>query len=284
LERFDAGGERVSVGGARPSRTADLLAPERHLFLSPHYDDVALSCGGTATLVRRGGRRAEVALLFGSEPDPDQPLTAFAQEMHDDWGLDPAGVIAGRRAEEACAAAILGSEVRFLPFHDAIYRGDSYLNDGDLFGMPVAAETDLPAALVAALGLPAMPDGATRLYVPLAIGGHVDHRHAFAAGVGLDRAGWEVWFYEDLPYALKPGKREARLAGVGERLEVAALVEIGGSWEEKIAAILCYRSQLARTFRYANVGGSREEIEALLRRDALAAGEGTPVERFWRLE
>ena len=271
------------MSGARPTGAADLFAPERHLFLSPHYDDVALSCGGTAACLARGGRRPEVALLFGSEPDPDQPLTAFAREMHDDWGLDPAGVVAGRRAEEACAAAILGTDVRFLPFHDAIHRRDNYLDDDQLFGTPAPGEAGLPAALTRALGLPARPGDSTRIYVPLAIGGHVDHRHAFAAGVGLDRAGWEVWYYEDLPYALKAGNREARFEECGERLEVAALVEIGSTWERKIDAILCYRSQLARTFRYANIGGDREEIETLLRRYALAAGGGTPVERFWRL-
>src|SRR5918999_4937053 len=83
--------------------------PSRHLFLSPHYDDVALSCGGLAALLGRNGRAPEVALLFGAEPDPARPLTPFARWQHENWGLDAAGAIAARRAEEACAAAILGT-------------------------------------------------------------------------------------------------------------------------------------------------------------------------------
>ncbi|MEZ4497719.1 MAG: hypothetical protein R2845_13310 [Thermomicrobiales bacterium] len=62
--------------------SAHVLAPERHIFLSPHYDDIALSAGGTAALVASAGKQADIALVFGSEPDPSQPLSVFAEEMH----------------------------------------------------------------------------------------------------------------------------------------------------------------------------------------------------------
>src|SRR5687768_4772628 len=120
-----------------------LTRPERHVFLSPHYDDIALSCGGTAALLAQFGRQPEVALIFGDHPDPDAPLTAFAQAMHNQWGLDAAQVITGRRAEEATAGRVLGTRAVFLPFRDAIYRGERYLGDDQLFGEPAADELDL---------------------------------------------------------------------------------------------------------------------------------------------
>jgi LmbE family N-acetylglucosaminyl deacetylase len=258
-------------------------APSRHLFLSPHYDDIALSCGGTAALLSLAGRAPEVALLFGAEPDPARPLTAFARWQHENWGLDAAGAIAARRAEEACAAAVLGTRVTFLPFHDAIYRSAWYTGDDVLFGTPAPEEAGLADDLVAALDLPAEPDGAVRIYVPLAIGAHVDHQHAYAAGVRLARAGWNVWFYEEQPYALRAGTVTARFARIEERLIVAGVVDIAAVWEAKLGAVLCYPSQLAMPFRYVPVGASRAEIEAAMRAYALGIGGDRPAERYWRL-
>ncbi|HUG62752.1 MAG TPA: PIG-L family deacetylase [Methylomirabilota bacterium] len=262
---------------------AELTRPPRHLFLSPHYDDVALSCGGTALLLAQAGRTPGVALLFGAEPDPAQPLTPFALGQHAGWGLSAAAVIAARGAEEAAAAAILGTRVDFLPFRDAIYRGDWYTSDDLLFADPIAGEAGLADEIVAALGLAGAPDGETRIYAPLAIGGHVDHRHAAAAGIALARAGWDVLFYEDLPYALRAGTAAARFDRLEAPMVEAARLGIGAVWEAKIDAIMCYPSQLATVFRYVEAGASRAEIEAVLRRYALAIGDEVPAERFWRL-
>ncbi|HEY7035314.1 MAG TPA: PIG-L family deacetylase [Thermomicrobiales bacterium] len=260
-----------------------LAAPERHRFLSPHYDDIALSCGGTAALLARSGRLPEVELIFGDHPDPAQPLTDFAASMHRGWGLDAAQVIAGRRAEEAAAGAILGTRAVFLPFRDAIYRGARYLSDDDLFGTVSADEAGLPDEIVAGLGIDGDDPATTRLYAPLAIGRHVDHQQAFAAGVKLARNGRDVWYYEDLPYALNEGATEDRIAEVGMALEIAAVVDVASVWEEKIAAIMAYPSQLATIFAYVDAGSSREEIDAVLRAYATRLGGGIPAERFWRL-
>src|SRR5918992_2535294 len=109
-----------------PSDVPPLLTrPARHLFLSPHYDDIPLSAGATVGLLADQGLAPETLVVFGSEPDRDRPLTAFAQAMHEQWGLSANEVIASRQAEEAAAAAVLGAQARVLPFRDAIYRGDS---------------------------------------------------------------------------------------------------------------------------------------------------------------
>ena len=72
-----------------PIAIDELTGPERHLFLSPHYDDIALSCGGTAALLARAGRDPEVALIFGDHPDPAAPLTPFAQRCTGNGGWTP---------------------------------------------------------------------------------------------------------------------------------------------------------------------------------------------------
>jgi LmbE family N-acetylglucosaminyl deacetylase len=262
---------------------ATLTAPARHILLSPHYDDIALSIGGTTRLLALAGTDAQIALINGSEPDPNAPLTAFAEELHTAWGFGPREVVSSRRAEEAAAAATLGVRDVYLPFHDAIYRGERYVSNSDLFGAPKADEADLHQAIIATLGLPATADGSVRIYAPCAIGFHVDHQHAFLAGVALARQGWEVWFYEDLPYALKPGSRDTRFARNGVALTEAGAVDVSSVWQTKLDAIFAYPSQLETVFAYVNHGCSRAEIDAVMRDYALESGGGIIGEHFWKL-
>lgn len=261
---------------------AQLIAPERHIFLSPHYDDIALSCGGTAARIAASGGRPEVALIFGDHPDPDEPLTEFAEQLHQQWGLEAAEVIASRRAEESAAAAILGTQARFLPFADAIYRGRRYLGDDQLFGTPAEDEVQLPAQIADALRI---DERNTRFYVPLAVGFHVDHQLAFRTGVLLAERGHDVWFYEDLPYGLVPGARERRIAVIKQPLSPSILVEVADAWEKKIDAIFAYPSQLSTIFKeYVNVGTARIEVSRAMGAYAREVGGGAVCERFWTLD
>jgi LmbE family N-acetylglucosaminyl deacetylase len=260
----------------------ELIAPARHVFLSPHYDDIALSCGGTARRIAELGKRPEVALIFGDHPEPDQKMTELAEQLHRQWGLDASQVIASRRAEEVAASAALGTTDVFLPFRDAIYRGRNYLDDDQLFGAPSAAEAGLPDRIIAAAGLDGATPGAVRVYAPLAVGFHVDHQHAFNAGVTLARRGIEVWFYEDLPYGLLPGARDRRVDAAGVRLTPAELVDVSNQWATKLDAIFAYPSQLSTIFvDYVGIGADRASVDGAMSAYAKSVGDGERCERFW---
>lgn len=263
-----------------------LTRPARHLFLSPHYDDVPLSAGATVRLLADHGLTPETLVVFGSEPDRDRPLSAFAEAMHERWGLTANEVISSRQAEEASAAIMLGAQTRVLPFRDAIYRGDSYLSDEDLFGSPATVEASLPGAIAASLDLTASPDATIRIYAPLGVGKHVDHQIVHLAAQELAGRGWDVWFYEDIPYALKPMALDARLAEIctTTQVEPVARIPARSTWNQKIEAILRYPSQLETVFQqYVGVGTTREEINEALSTYATEAGDGAMVERFWGL-
>jgi LmbE family N-acetylglucosaminyl deacetylase len=272
------------------SSTSDLppqlTRPARHLFLSPHYDDVPLSAGATVRLLADRGLTPETLVVFGSEPDRDRPLSAFAEAMHERWGLTANEVIASRQAEETAAAAELGAQTRVLPFQDAIYRGEHYLSDEDLFGSPAPEEAALVAAIAASLDLADSPDATVRIYAPLGIGKHVDHQIVHLAGQELASRGRDVWFYEDIPYALRPMALDTRLAEIGAaiRLEPVAHIPARSTWDRKIDAILRYPSQLETVFlQYVGVGTTRKEIDEALSAYAARAGDGTMAERFWHL-
>lgn len=261
---------------------SSLLSPTRHVFLSPHYDDIALSCGGTAARLSSGGKTPEVALIFGDHPDPNEPMHEFAEFLHDQWGLTAGQVIASRRAEEANASKVLGATDRFLPFRDAIYRGRRYMNDAQLFSVPAEDEADLYLGIMSEAGIDGDVTG-LRVYAPLGIGFHVDHQHAFRAGIELTRRGADVWFYEDLPYGLNEGALERRIARAGVPLEPAVLVDVATTWEAKLDAIFAYPSQLITVFvDYVSVGTSRPDVDAAMSAYHRKVGNGALCERFWK--
>lgn len=247
----------------------------RPLFLAPHYDDVALSCGGTVTALAAEGQAPLIITCFGGTPSG--PLTSFAQFQHDRWGIGPADAIAIRREEEACAASALGATAHWFDFLDAIYRGDRYTSDEQLFGPLHPADRELIPAIVAAIAELAPPG--TTLYVPLGVGNHVDHQLVTAAGQQLAARDYRVLAYEDFPYAGDPAAQDqvpARAAHVATGdpiLRPLTTKEL----DARIRAILCYRSQLPVIFRHQG------DPAAATRRYAEATGRGEPAERFWLL-
>ena len=55
------------------------------IFLSPRYDDVALSCGGTVALLADRVKETMVVIIFGGEVIDDVPGD-FAPRKHSRWG------------------------------------------------------------------------------------------------------------------------------------------------------------------------------------------------------
>lgn len=248
------------------------------LFLSPHFDDVALSCGGTVALLSNRGLETLVVTVFGG--DPPGELNLFARQQHRWRGLDDAAALTVRRQEERCAARELGTEAQWLDFPDAIYREDYYLSDEQLFGPLHPADEALVPVIETAIRrlLECLPPP-TIVFVPLAIGHHVDHQLVQRVGARLAQRGTLVWAYEDLPYALTP-------AGTQQLSEFAAALSHGdarlvyldeSTFERRLRSIACYRSQIAFLFR--ELGDPVRE----LRTHALRVGSGRLAERFWPL-
>jgi hypothetical protein len=70
---------------------------------------------------------------------------------------------------------------------------------------------------------------ARHIYLPLGVGGHVDHLIVQEVGAQVipESPGREVFFYEDRPYAFLPGAIWIRLGKLGARLPPAAELELG---------------------------------------------------------
>lgn len=262
-----------------------------HLYISPHFDDVALSCGGQVFRHAAVGDSVLVVTVTAADV-PDGPLSETVELLHQRWadslGESPTGMVAQRRAEDWEAFALLRADVRFLPFLDCIYRAGPdgaplYPGSMDMFSSAHPADESFVAALAEAFA--ALPE-AGAYYLPLGVGGHIDHLMARRAG---ERAFDKVAYYEDYPYTEKPGALEAVLprAQRGEwTAETMWLTET--AMAAKIAAVGQYRSQLSSFFvDQADLEAKLRAEGARVMNEASNDGDIPPdwaagAERIWR--
>ncbi len=252
------------------------------VFLSPHLDDAVLSCGGQIHGLAAAGKSVLVVTVAAAdEPEPAERLSPLARSLHRAWKLDrpprgsrkgggEAGVVARRRAEDRAACEVLGADALHWDFPEAIYRADPatgeprYRDLRELFG-PLAPN-DRPNVLEVAERLAGLP-GHRELYVPLGVGGHVDHRIVRRAAE--QRFGSSLLYYEELPYSRR--RRDVRkvIRGAGWRGRVVAVSAAG--LEAKVEAVAAYTSQIEPLF------GGRLRMRYRVRRDVRRAGG----ERLW---
>jgi LmbE family N-acetylglucosaminyl deacetylase len=253
------------------------LPSGRALFLSSHYDDVALSCGGTVALLADRGPRPTLVTIFGGEVI-DEVLNQFARWKHSRWGLtDMDAVRDQRQFEDSGAAAILRVQTRWLGIPDAIYRGDRHVSDHELYGSVQPAEQ--PLASLIADEIQALPEWAdtSAVFVPLAAGSHVDHQLVFLAGRHLAKNSVQVLAYEDCPYVIHtPQALELRLTELADCLGPPCYVPIATTFDRRLEAIQLYATQVPVVFRFTR--DVRGAVWDFCRRLAPELG---PVERFW---
>ena len=272
-----------------PSAPPWAADPERLEATQADADTAARRFWQRASWYRRANIRAE--------PLAGQPLIDLVPAhgaVLTDEVLDAASageVMAVRRLEDERYAYFAEASIVFLDLPDAVFRG--YAGDDQLLGAP--REDDLPPSeLLRREILRLEPQ---KLYLPLAVGNHVDHQLVREVGFALlheprrwimpgpDWAGI-VTFYEDFPYAwwsafrrledLPPGALDALPPDVGLVPEYA---DVSDQIERKITGIALYESQLPGLF-----GGRREMADAV-RAYGLAVAElgGVPgfAERYW---
>jgi LmbE family N-acetylglucosaminyl deacetylase len=151
------------------------------IFLSPHYDDVVLSCG---SLLRRMIQEGESVLV----------VTIFTRNQ------------SHRKRENARALEILGADHLDLDLFDAPERGVVKERKGRVLFGKSSEDPETLGHLIQCLHL--LPPNAGKVFAPLGIGWHLDHliTHDAAKIVYGDK----VQFYEDFPYNFSPAQKSLR--------------------------------------------------------------------------
>jgi LmbE family N-acetylglucosaminyl deacetylase len=200
-------------------------------------------------------------------------------------------LMARRRIEDERFAYFAEASIVFLDLPDAVFRG--YEGDDQLLGMP-RDDDEAPFELLRQEIARLEPQ---RVYLPLGVGGHVDHQLCREVGVGLLQEGrrWVmpgpdytglISFYEDFPYAWWTDFRGVRdipgdpFAGLPSDVSVIPeFADVTDQLERKIMGISLYESQLERLF-----DGPRQMADAVRsygRAMAEVGGVAGSAERYW---
>jgi LmbE family N-acetylglucosaminyl deacetylase len=347
-----------------------------HVFVAPHPDDVALSCGGLIASLRELGQNVAILTVFSGNGANDG-LTPYQREalgfaskalwpstqafnradiapdyparpawLADEDGLEATQVeadaaakrfwqrsswyrrasiraeslagqpviddlptqgavlteevvdaaaagdlMARRRLEDERYAYFAEASMVFLDLPDAVFRG--YEGDDQLLAAPRPDDTapvDLLRREIARLE-------PQKVYLPLGVGGHVDHQLCRQVGVALlnESRRWvmpgpeyagQVVFYEDFPYAWWNvfDRLEDLGADVLDSLpsEVSIFptyADIGDQIERKITGISIYESQIERLFDSPREMG--DAVRAYGKAVGASGGVDGPAERYW---
>lgn len=211
-----ADGRRGQALAGPPLELSD-VGPDPYLFLSPHLDDVALSCSAlVAELSRRG--RVVVATFFTEAGPPPFTLSAHAFARRS-GAPDPRTLYAARRAEDRAALSTLDVEPVHLGLVDALFRRRTSHWTGPR--RPAELQAVYPTyRWHVARGTVSRRDTETvqtvedhlralvaevapgTVVAPMGTGRHVDH---LVVAQATERAVPDAVYYADLPYALTAG-------------------------------------------------------------------------------
>ena len=230
------------------------------LFISPHLDDTVFSCGAYIGKLCALGYPVSVLTIFSGSPAGN--LSVLASMLHLEWGL-PKDATEFRREEDRQALAVLGGKALHAGFLDSIYRRDAesgkpiYRRLKEILGQETVQETQLVKEIALYLAGVLQEGTYNHTFVPLGLGGHVDHliTHAAMRLVMERRTDTQFHFYEDLPYAISDAPEGERM--IGKRYYFCTQSE-GSS--QKYNAMAKYVSQI-KSVRYP--GGI--DIDAIVR-------------------
>lgn len=179
------------------------------LFISPHLDDVALSCSKSVSALRRQGFDTMVVTLFSTSDNPtrigNRPWEKVSYEE--------------RKREDLKACESLGAKALYMDFLDAPYRLQKFSKFNSLFLSSPKNYPQLIKDLAEKIRALIDKHRPLKIFAPLGIGWHIDHLLTFEAIYSLKTnpkfADVEFYFYEDRPYTFVPGALTLRFSELG---------------------------------------------------------------------
>jgi LmbE family N-acetylglucosaminyl deacetylase len=206
------------------------------IYLSPHLDDVALSCGGLVWEQVNEGKLVNIWTVCAGEP-PVGDLSPFAEELHARWKISQ-NAPAQRRIEDAMSCQRLGATPRYFSIPDCIYRRHPqshepmYASVGALNGPLQPGDSQFILPIQDEIKQSLRSDAI--LVCPLGLGNHVDHQLTRQVADGLDLP---LWYYADYPYVLWFTVQEEHMEQQGWISQVFPISGDGlSAWMDAISA------------------------------------------------
>ncbi len=218
---------------------SEIVVEMKWLFLSPHLDDAVLSCGGLIAELSSKSK-VEIWTPFCGAPWCG-PYSNVAKWLHGVSGGRTGNRLTNqRRQEDQTACKILGAGFRHLKWYDAVYRKSGWKR----FLYPDTCQSEINNAdeiLVRGITqqLQRFLAFDDVMFVPLSLGGHVDHRIVRAAAEGTGHNC--LVYYPEIPYLQRyPEQVAANTQDLSSLLCQLDAKDI----ELWTKAVACYHSQL----------------------------------------
>lgn len=179
-------------------------------FISPHLDDVALSCPKAISALNRQGFAIKTVTIFSQSTHPHVAgRRAWEKVSYDD-----------RKREDLAASKLLNAQAIHLDFLDAPYREEKLNSFNKLISTDPKLYPEVIANVTKRLETLVNEHAPLKIFCPLGIGWHIDHLITFEAIQKLreslkGKKEIEFYFYEDRPYAFISGSYRLRLAEIG---------------------------------------------------------------------
>lgn len=186
---------------------------KKFLFVSPHFDDAVLSCGGLIHKLSASETLTYVLTIFSGLPDPTT-LSDAAKEFHNDIQLGD-NAIEIRRAEDLNASDFLGYHPIHFDFLESQYRqnpngGHIYKKLDDIFTGKLEDEQKCIEQLILKMKDFLSLHSFDAIYIPTGVGNHIDHLIARFVIEEISKKeeslSEKVIYYEDMPYACYLGQ------------------------------------------------------------------------------
>ena len=230
----------------------------RWIYISPHFDDAVLSCGGLIWEQTHLGIPVEIWTVTAGDPPPG-PVSDLITRVHKMWNTGtPQQTIEQRRMEDRNAASQVGAMVRHLKMVDAIYRRNNsgtLIYTRDVFEPIHASETGIVEETASQIANQLFDSDI--VVCPIALGGHVDHIITRRAVESLRPQGSQLWYYADIPYLFRHGEE---LGPATENLQSENFFISDHGLTAWTAAIEQHASQISSLF--ADTDDMRSQIKA----------------------
>lgn len=193
-----------------------LSTSEPWLFLSPHLDDVVLSCG--ALIASQASRRDIAVLTVFTECSPSPHTRAARSFIQQCSAQDAGSLFAARKKEDIAVLSGLGARFRHLGETDALFRRRREVIPGSVLlgktlpelvhryptyrfdiarGRVSRGDSGLIERLQETVTKAIEELGAGLVFCPVGVGRHVDHLITRTLG---ERSVERPVFYSDFPY------------------------------------------------------------------------------------
>ena len=242
----------------------------RVVVVSPHRDDAAFSLGLAIEAWLEAGHRVDILNCFTqSEYAPYSDVDS----LHGNDKRSFASAV--RRREDIAWNKLAGGRLKItdLDMLDAPLR--LACTADEVLALEIRPGDRAVARIAGALRKLAdkAEPGHLALALPLALGNHIDHRVVHQAALeALAQATVAIAFYEDLPYAARPGIAEtietrAKAAGFALRpsFAQASSTALSDATSRKHRIVECYDSQIdtevaSQIASFAGLYGGRERL------------------------